>query len=234
MAATRKPEPAKVEPNIVQIAEHLSDAAPVEKPPLSEIVAEAQGLPNIDGKQSVLANLPKELYVEGRVEFAEEEDTPVPGARFGQPRTTEYVRCDPSWAVVIYCIKNDKRNGALHPVTTTLRSKHPELEAAAKRYIVRLAVIDDSDETLFWAVPHPSDGSTPTDRVKRQAQNAALTQWTKTWWDGYARHYAHPKDPTKFSEPVFPSEDYDTLFQRAIADDLIYREDHPYAQKLLR
>jgi hypothetical protein len=229
---TRKSEQSKTEPNVVQIAEHRGET-PQEKPPLSEVVAAAINLPNVDGRESVLANLPKELYVEGRVDFAEEEEASVSGVRFGQPRQMDYAWCDAKWGKLLYCIKNPK-NGALYPVTTAMRQQHPEIAAAAKLYIVRLAVIEDSDEVVFWAVPHPTSSSTPGDVVWRQAQTASLTQWTKTWWDGHARHHAPPKNPEKLTEPVFPTQDYDALLQTAIADELMWREDHHYAQKLLR
>jgi hypothetical protein len=232
-ARTRKSEQSKLdEANVVKIAEHRGDTSQ-EKPPLSEVVAAAENLPNIDGRASVLANLPKEVYVEGRIDFAEEEEDSVPGVRFGQPRQMDYVRCDPAWGKLLHCVKNPK-NGALYPATAAILKKHPEIAAAAKLYVVRLAVVDDNDEVLFWAVPHPTSSSTPGDQVWRQAQTASLTQWTKTWWDGHARHYTHPKEPEKFSEPAFPTQDYDTLLQTAIADELMWRADHHYAQKLLR
>jgi hypothetical protein len=230
--AARKSELNKDERNVVDMSAHRGGEA--EKPPPSELLSAALELPNIDGRASVLADLPKELYVEGRVDFAEEEEESVPGARFGAPRQMDYVRCDPDWGRLIYCIKNQKDRGTLHPVTPAMLKEHSELAAAARLFIVRLAVIDDSDEILFWAVPHPSFGSTAGDRVARQAQIAALTQWTKVWWDGHARHYAHPKEPEKMGAPVFPSQDYDTLLQTAIADELIWRADHHLAQKLLR
>ena len=196
-------------------------------------LGEAMNLPNLDGRASVLANLPKDLFVEGRLEFAEEEEDTVPGVRFGTPRQMEYVRCDPRWGKLLHCIKNPK-NGTLYPITVPMMRTHAELAVAAKLYGVRLAVIDDSDELLFWAVPQTSAGTTPGDRVWRQAQTAALTRWTKTWWDGSGRHYTHPKEPEKFGEPVFPSQDYDILFQAAIVDDLVWNAEHFLAQKLLR
>ena len=229
--AAPKSDLTKDERNVVDMTAPRGE---LEKPAPSEILSAAQNLPNIDDRASVLANLPKELYVEGRVEFAEDEEDSVPGVRFGAPRQMEYVRCDPAWGRLMYCIKNQKNRGALHPVTPKMLGKHTELEAAARLYIVRLAVIEDSDEILFWAVPHPSFGGTEGDRVARQAQVASLTRWTKTWWDGHARHYTHPKEPEKMGELVFPSQDYDELLQAAIADDLIWRDDHPLVQKLLR
>jgi hypothetical protein len=226
-------QPQKQTPLVI-VGNGLDEAGPrpAAPPPAAEM-AQALDLPNLDGRASVMANLPKDLYVEGRIDFEEEEEDSVPGVRFGTPRQADFVRCDPNWGKLLHCLKNPK-NGVLYPVTMALLRAHAELAAAAKLYVVRLAVVDDSDELLFWAAPHPSYGTTPGDRVWRQAQTAALTRWTKTWWDGSARHYAHPRRPENFEEPTFPAQDYDNLLQAAVAEDLIWREDHFLAQKLLR
>jgi hypothetical protein len=104
MSTTRPTEPAapklngtdKRKPNIVDMSAHREAETP---PPMSELGA-ALNLPNIDDRASVLANLPKELYVEGRVSFEEEEEDSVPGVRFGTPRQADYVRCDLSRSTV--------------------------------------------------------------------------------------------------------------------------------------
>src|SRR5262245_48298308 len=107
---------------------------------LSEVVAGALTLPNVDGKESVLANLPTELYVDGRLDFEVEEGPAKAGARFGTPRQGEFVRCYPTWGTILHCLK-DYKTGRLVPVTKTLMQKYTEVAAAARQYVVRLAVI---------------------------------------------------------------------------------------------
>jgi hypothetical protein len=154
---------------------------PPTPPPLSEVVVGALSLPNIDGKESVLANLPKELYVPGRIDFAVDEAPTMAGVRFGAPRQLEWVRSHPELGTLIHCIKDFKGNGRLYPVTLALMKQHPQIAAAARLHTVRLAVIDDSDELLLWAAPHPTASNTAGDRVWRQAQTASVTQWVTIW-----------------------------------------------------
>ena len=228
--SSRKSEPAK--PGLSVVA----DRAPfpsVEQAGLSDLLVSTTKLPNIDDRTSVLANLPRDLYVEGRIDFAEETEPGLPGIRFGAPRQMEYVRCHPAWGAMMHCVR-DRKTGNLYPVTIPLMKRQGAIAAAAKLHVVRLAAIEDSDELLLWACVHPTNSNTPGDRVWRQAQTAAIMQWTKVWWDGHARHYEHPKKPEEFKEPVWPERTFDEILQTGIADIIMSSEDHGYAQKLLR
>jgi hypothetical protein len=209
-------------------------APPAALPPISEVVVGALGLPNIDGKESVLANLPTELCVAGRIDFAVDEGPAMAGVRFGQPRAEEWVRVHPTLGTLMQCIKDVKNMGRLRPVTVSLMKHHPRIAAAAKLHTVRLTVIDDSDELLLWATPHPTASSTPGDRVWRQAQSAAVTNWVTIWWDGHARHWAPPEKPETFQDPVWPERDFAEILQAGVADDLMWDPSDDYAQKLMR
>jgi hypothetical protein len=226
----RKSEIAKPTLSVVS-AEEQSPS--VDQPGLSDLLVSATKLPNLDDRTSVLANLPRDLYVEGRLDFAEETAPGLPGIRFGQPRSMEYVRCHPDWGAMLHCVR-DQRTGNFYPVAIPLMKRQPAIAAAAKLCVVRLAVLEDSDELLLWVCVHPNSSNMPGDRVWRQAQSAAVQHWTKTWWDGHARHYEHPKRPEEFKEPTWPTRTFDEILQTGIADIYMWNEEHSYAQRLLR
>jgi hypothetical protein len=66
--------------------------------------------PNLDNRASVLTDLPKGLYVEGRTKFAVPEGKSLRPVFFGRPNASEWVMLHPDMERyrVLYCLK-DKR-----------------------------------------------------------------------------------------------------------------------------
>jgi hypothetical protein len=144
----------------------------------------AEALPNIDGRSSILNELPADLFEEDRGNF-EIGSTRQPGTvAFGTPRDQEWVLVfpDPTRYRKLSCLK-DKENRKLYPVTAALIAKYPKIARASRSYIVRQAAVLDKDEFL-WPAPWPGGREYPGDQKQREAQLEAMKDWVQLSWTG--------------------------------------------------
>jgi hypothetical protein len=236
-----KPTQQQPETKIVQDTPIVTQQETPEAP-LSDLVVEAEALPNIDQRDSVLLELPADLIVEGRDEFGIEGITQVGDVGFGSPKSQHWVRCHPGPGrfAQMYCIKDKKGiGGRLYPVTRAPMVQYPKLQVEAKLYLVRQACIWDSgdhsgDLPFLWAAPLPGRREAPSDRGHRNAQTASLTQWVQMRWVNGACLYDFPEKPERLGEPFFPEMSFAELLRIAIADLVITDvAKHDFARDLL-
>jgi hypothetical protein len=114
--------------------------------------------PNIDGRESVLRDLPKDLFVEGREDYEiPEEKITSEEIQYGRPGAQEIVHCHPdgSRKKIVNGIKDKRvRGGTIYLVTNAMLAKYPRLKRAAKPYVIRQCVNDEGDMRL-WPAPLP-------------------------------------------------------------------------------
>jgi hypothetical protein len=99
----------------------------------------AADMPNIDGRSSVLNELPKDLFLVDR-EFEIAADDPPDEIRFGKPRSQEIVHChpDPTRKRIVWAIKDERnRRGNLFVVTQGMLKTYPRLKEHSKCYVLR-------------------------------------------------------------------------------------------------
>jgi hypothetical protein len=207
-------------------------------PGLADVEA-AIAMPNIDGRPSVLTELPKDLFLEDR-EFAIGDEEPSDEIRFGKPRAQEIVHCHPdaSRKRIVWAIKDERnRRGNLYVVTPSLLTTHPRLKEHVKRYVLR-QYITDKGVVGLWPAPLPGYREAVSDASHLAAQEDAIGRWVRVWWsnlhgDGrFERLLMSEEDG--FGEPVFSDESFEEILRRGLAEWVITTPDHSLAKHLLK
>jgi hypothetical protein len=233
-AKTAKPS----DPGVVNLADYAAGST---DPVLADLIVEAAAaLPNVDGRPSVLRDLPSDLFVEGRDEFSLEGVTQLGEVGFGRPTSQQWARCNPEPGrhCRVYCIKEKGVGGRLFPITQGLMAKHQKLANEAKLYLVRHACIWDSgdhsgDQQLMWACPLPGRREASSDRAHRSAQLKSLEAWVQMRWSGSTFVFDIPANPERFGPPNFGDRPFSELMRHAVADLMISDETHDWVRDFL-
>jgi hypothetical protein len=180
-------------------------------PRMEDVIAAASSLPNIDGRETVLSEMPKDLLMPNREQFVVEEGVPSTGlgpADWGKPGDQDWVNAcpDPSLYAVLQCIKDKKSRGQVRPATESLLKAYPSLKRMARPYIIRPAFVLGA-RALMW--PAPTIGGeidAPSDASARQAQLEARKGWTRVYWDFAEQAFkaVHPDDVKAFEATFGP------------------------------
>jgi hypothetical protein len=197
----------------------------------SDLFIAATELPNLDGRPSVLTELPKDLFLEGREDFAVAETFRPAGISFGHPR--DWALCNPDGLYrVILCLK-DSKNRKILPITQSLVRKTPRLQTACRPYIIRQAIVLDGPFFL-WPAPWPGGREYPGDE-NREAQRAALQDWTKMIWLDIADwEVCGTETPNAYPHPDWSeAEDFEPFLLRGISPILLSTGDEPYLRRFL-
>jgi hypothetical protein len=204
---------------------------------IDDLVVEAQNLPNIDDRPSILGDdLPQGLLVEGRKSFAIPEAQRAAGIRVANPRMNEWVRSrpGPDWSAVMYAIK-DGSTGITHPLLPLLLQEIPQLAFQAKLWDFRMAVTTKKQPYL-WPVPIGGLRLTPSDQALREAQEASCEQWVTVWFDGVSWQHRRPliDGGEELPEAQFPDEPFSKYLARAIKKLVIINREHPVIRGIIR
>jgi hypothetical protein len=189
--------------------------------------------PNLDNRASVLTELPKGLYVEGRTKFAVPEGKSLRPVFFGRPNASEWVMTHPDMdrCRVLYCLKENARK--LHPVLTHVLELHPKLKEAARQYLVRQAKVYNGD-FFMWPVPWFDGEDVIGDQAQRDAHFSAKDDWKKLVWRGSDYETVPTEDPHAFDPPNWETaEDFEQALKRAVMPLLVQDLDHPYVKSFL-
>jgi hypothetical protein len=155
---------------------------------MEDVIAAANTLPNIDGRESVLTEMPKDLLVPNREQFAVEEGAPSNGlgpADWGKPGDQDWVNAcpDPTLYAVLKCIKDKRNRGRVLPVTEGLLAMLPSLKKFARPYIIRPAYVLGARALMWYAPTVGGEFDSPSDASAREAQIKARKGWARTYWD---------------------------------------------------
>jgi hypothetical protein len=199
----------------------------------ADFVASASVIPNIDGRASVLTDLPNDTFLPDRGDYAVGEVKAPKSMMFGHAKDQDWARCHPDGARFkkMLCIK-DKSSRALYPITASLVNSYPRLQVAARPYIIRQAKILDGPEFL-WAAPWPSGREVLGDVGARQAQEDALTDWVRMMWDGNDWDVIHTDPPHVYDDPVWGEESFEDVLRRGLLPLLLHDLTSPFIKKLL-
>jgi hypothetical protein len=200
---------------------------------LSDVFIAATALPNLDGRGSVLRELPKDLFIEGREDFAVAEVSRPARISFGHPKDWAMVHPDRSRFKVMLCLK-DSKNRKILPITQSLVRKTPRLQTACRPHVIRQAVLLDGPFFL-WPAPWPGAREYPGDEKHREAQQAALHDWTKmAWLDIGDWDVVATETPNAYPHPDWSeAEDFELFLQRGILPILLSTGDEPYLRRFL-
>jgi hypothetical protein len=143
----------------------------------------AVALPNIDGRQSVLTELPKDLFVEGREDYEIPEERGESDAiKYGRPGGQDIVHCHPDMSrkKVVLAIKEKRGMGnKIYPVTGTMLAQYPRLRRAARPFVIRQYVSDESIVGL-WPAPLPQPFEENTSDIDHlRAQEESTKGWVR-------------------------------------------------------
>jgi hypothetical protein len=206
---------------------------------LRDIDAAAE-LPNIDGRESVMHELPKDLFVEGREEFEiAEEKVETDAVQYGRPGSQDIVHChpDPARKKVVWGLKNKRgMGGKVYPVTQSLLKQYPRLRRFARLYVIRQYVTDEGVMGL-WPAPIPDpldDSSVNLDHLR--AQEDAMNFWLRLEWvkakDG-GRWEIYRMTEGQFDDPIFPDERFDDVLRRGVVKITATDTTHQFVKHLL-
>jgi hypothetical protein len=176
-----------------------------------DIIAAATSLPNLDGRESVLTEIPKDLFVANREKFAVDEAAPSSGigpADWGKPSDQDWVNAcpDPTLYAILWCIKDKRNRGKVIPVTEGLLTKYSSLKKMARPYIIRPSYVLGARALMWHAPAVGAENPAPSDADARQAQLEARNGWTRTWWDydDQTFKWCHPGDIEAFHKTFGP------------------------------
>jgi hypothetical protein len=191
------------------------DAAPAAPAPLSDLFIAATELPNIDGRTSVLTELPKDLFMADRQDFAVPQKSKPGSIEFRAPKTWAMVHPDLERYRVMLCLK-DKLGRKIFPITQALVREYPKLQVASRPFIVRQAIELDGPWFL-WPAPWPGGKEFLGDSMHLEAQNAAREDWVQmTWlgqdWDVSGTVTLHAYDLPDWSK----AEDFEAFLARGL------------------
>jgi hypothetical protein len=200
----------------------------------------AASLPNIDGKPSVLTELPKGLFVEDRDFAIQEERRSSDEVRFSRPGSQDVVRChpDPERKRVVRAVKDSRGNrGKLYLVTESMVAVFPRLLTSCKFYQIRQYVTDEG-VTGLWPAPLPGPKEAFSDAAHLEAQEVAMDHWVRLEWvntkgGGRFEYYVMGAEDD-FGEPQFPETSFDEILLKGLADYIIASPEHPFCKHLLK
>jgi hypothetical protein len=183
--------------------------------PRSDLYLAVSNLPNIDGRNSVLTELPKELFMADRQDFAVPQKSKPGSIEFRAPKTWVMVHPDPDRYRVMLCLK-DKLGRKIFPITQTLVSEHPKLQMASRPYIVRQAI--ELDGLWFlWPAPWPGGKEFLGDSMHLEAQNAAREDWVQMTWLGQDWDVSGTVTPNAYAHPDWSkAEDFEAFLTRGL------------------
>jgi hypothetical protein len=176
---------------------------------MEDVIAAANTLPNIDGRETVLTEMPKDLFMPNREQFAVEEGAPSNGlgpADWGRPGDQDWVNAcpDPTLYAVLKCIKDKRNRGRVLPVTESLLVTYPSLKRLARPYIIRPAFVLGARALMWYAPTVGGEFDAPSDASAREAQIKARQGWVRTYWDFAELVYQTvPPDDVKSFEATF-------------------------------
>jgi hypothetical protein len=220
------------QPTVAQNIESFQGNGAEVPPGRSDLFMTAAELPNLDGRPSVLTELPKDLFLEGREDFAVAETSRPAGIAFGHPR--DWAMCNPNGLYkVMLCLK-DSKNRKVLPITQSLVRKTPRLQTACRPYVIRQAVVLDGP-LFLWPAPWPGGRDYPGDDKHREAQQAALQDWTKmAWLDIGDWDVFGTETPNAYPHPDWSeAEDFEPFLLRGISPILLSTGDEPYLRRFL-
>jgi hypothetical protein len=192
----------------------------------------ATALPNIDGRKSVLEELPKDLFMADRQDFAVGQKSKASGIDFTHPK--DWAMCNPDREQfrVMLCIKDPKAR-KIYPITQSLVREHPTLQIACRPYIVRQAVILDGPWFL-WSAPWPGGREFPGDAAHLDAQDSAREDWIKMSWNGSDWDVINTDPMFCFDHPDWSkAEDFEAFLLRGIAPILLRLGTEPFIKRFL-
>jgi hypothetical protein len=197
------------------------------------LVAAAIDLPNIDGRTSVLDELPADTFLPDRGDYAVGEVSSPRAMEFGHPRDQDWSRCHPDKTRYrkLLCIK-DKSSRVLRPITASLVNTSPRLQMAARPHIVRQAKILDGPDFL-WAAPWPGGREFPGDQKARQAQEESIADWVKIMWIGSDWEIIHTDPPNVYEDPEWSDESFDSVLHRGLVPLLLHNLETTFIRRFL-
>jgi hypothetical protein len=214
-------------------------AAPPPDEALADITA-AKNVPNIDGRASVLEDLPKDLFLEDRDDFAINEQKVVSDeVRFGRgkPLSQEIVRCHPTFRKKAWCLKKERGSGRgdLYLVPESMIRAYPRLKNVCKQYRIRLYVTDEGVIGL-WAAPLPGHREAPSDAKHLEAQETAVVRSVRFEWTGedFEFYVFTEVEEKEFGERQFPDRPWEEFLRIGLANRVIDTAQHPLCKNLLR
>jgi hypothetical protein len=178
-------------------------------PRIEDVIAAANRLPSIDDRPTVLAEMPKDLLVPNREQFAVEEGQPSNGlgpADWGRPGDQDWVNAcpDPTLYAVLKCIKDKRNRGRVLPVTESLLATCPSLKSFARPYIIRPAFVLGARGLMWYAPSIGGEIDATSDASAREAQTKARKGWTRVYWDFVEQLFqAVPPDDVAGFEATF-------------------------------
>jgi hypothetical protein len=191
---------------------------------------------NLDGRTSVLEELPQGLYAEAR-KFAIAEKSLPRSVMFDKPRGSDWAMIHPDLERyrTLYCIKDGKTR-KLYPILQAVMQQSEKLKAASRLYLVRQAKIYKGDFFL-WPVPWFDDDRDDTqgDSTQRDAHIAAQKDWVKLVWVGSDYEVRPTEEPGAFTAPDWTNiEGIDPMMRRAIVPNLLLQDlDHSFVKEYL-
>jgi hypothetical protein len=196
----------------------------------------AVAMPNIDGRPNVLDELPADLFVEYREDFAIREEVATDEVRWGRPRPQDIARCHdaPSRKRVVWGLRDSRSDrGHLFIVPQSLLDQHPRLKTSCKLYLVRQFVTTDG-VTGLWPAPLPGLREAASDASHLEAQEYALTRWIRLEWNGRKFICYLMSEADDFGDPQFPEESFDEIIAKGLKKWVISSADHPLCKHLLK
>jgi hypothetical protein len=181
----------------------------------SDLFVAATSLPNIDGRNSVLVDLPKDLFMQERQSFAVGQKPKSADIAFTHPADWAMCHPDPDRFKVMLCVK-DKGNRKLYPIVQSLVDEYPRLQVASRPYIVRQAKLLDGPWFL-WPAPWPGGRELLGDNAHYEAQIAAMSDWTLMTWAGHDWDVMGTETPNAYAHPEWDkAEDFELFLNRGL------------------
>jgi hypothetical protein len=192
----------------------------------------ATELPNIDDRPSVLTELPQDLFMSDREEFAVAETARPAGIAFGHPNDWAMSHSDPQRYRVMLCIK-DKKSRKVLPITQSLVRKHPRLQTACRPYVVRQAILLDG-AWFLWPAPWPGAREYPGDDKHREAMRLSREDWVKMVWEDQDWGVYNTEPLNVYEHPDWDeAEEFEAFLTRGIAPLLLSTGDEPFLRRFL-
>ena len=229
---TVKSEGAETTTNTAEAAGNGTAPGTETAAPVSGLYIAATALPNIDGRASVLTELPKDLFMAGRQDFAVKQKSKASGIEFATPK--DWAMCHPGEGryKVMLCIK-DKKARKLYPITQSLVQAHPKLQLESRPYIVRQAIALDGPWFL-WPAPWIGGREFPGDIAHYQAQQDSREDWVQMTWTGTDWDVANTDPMFCYAHPDWDrAEDFEAFLQRGLAPITLWTGEEPFIKRFL-
>ncbi len=196
----------------------------------------AVDLPNLDSRQSVLEQLPADLFVDYREGFAVREEAVTDEVRFGRPGPQEVVHChpDPTRKKFVWGLKDSRNNrGNLHVIPQSVLDRYPRLKPACKLFVIRQYVTTEGVVGL-WPAPQPGPREAASDASHLEAQENALNRWVRIEWNGNKFVHYLMSEEDGFGDPQFPDQSFDEVIAKGLTKWIIRDAGHPLCRHLLK